>query len=188
VALLDQLRLDHSAFWGYSAGISVGLKVAQEHPTRITALVASGGLGRATPEQLRQIVARRVPELRDYGWEKMLARFDNQEPEPVPEWMKERIRATDTQQFIDWFLALPEWEWDEWESLRQVASPTLFVVGELEDPEDETGKAAALMPNATRHRVSGQGHINAFIKSHLVLPHVTAFLAEYANSRPAAPV
>jgi pimeloyl-ACP methyl ester carboxylesterase len=85
VALLDHLSLERAAFWGYSAGISVGLKVAEENPTRIGALIGSGGLGRATPVQLSEIVARRVPELREYGWEKMLGRFDDRESEPVSE-------------------------------------------------------------------------------------------------------
>jgi pimeloyl-ACP methyl ester carboxylesterase len=182
VALLDHLSLERAAFWGYSAGISVGLKVAEENPTRIGALIGSGGLGRATPDQLREIVARRVPELREYGWEKMLGRFYDRESEPVPEWMKERIRATDVQQFVDFFLAMPNWNWDEWDALPHVAAPTLFLTGDLEDPDDETSEAAALMPNATRFRIPGQGHINAFLKSSVVLPQVTAFLAEYASS------
>src|ERR1700686_2581565 len=159
VAVLDQLGLEHAAFWGYSAGPSVGLKLAEENPTRISALIGSGGLGKATPDQLREMVARRVPELREYGWQKMLDRFDDREPDPVPDWMKERIRATDVQQFIDSFLALPSWNWDEWEALPHIVAPTLFVTGELEDPDDETAEAAALMPNATRFRIPGQGHI-----------------------------
>ena len=94
--------------------------------------------------------------------------------------MKERIRATDIQQFIDWLIAWPAWNWSEWESPPHVVAPTLLLVGELEDPEDETGKAAALMRHGTRLQLTGQGHINAFIKSPLVLPHVTAFLAKHA--------
>jgi pimeloyl-ACP methyl ester carboxylesterase len=156
--------------------------VAQENPTRISALICSGGLGKATPDQVRESVASRVPELREHKWEKMLGRFDDREPEPVPEWMKERIRATDTEQFIDWFLALPDWNWDEWEALPRIVPPTLFLTGELEDPDDHTARAAALMANATRFRIPGQGHINAFLNSRLVLSHVTSFLAEYAAS------
>ena len=159
---------------------AVGLKVAQDHPRRIAALIGSDGLSQTTPEQIAEIVARRVPEFREYGWEKLIGRFTEREPDGVPDWMKERLRATDIQQFIDWLLAWPNWNWSEWESLPHVAAPTLLVAGELEDPEDETGKAAALMPNATRLRITGQGHINAFIKSSLVLPRVTAFLAHYA--------
>ncbi len=96
--------------------------------------------------------------------------------------MKERIRATDIQQCIDWWVALPDWNWSAWESLPHVLAPTLLMVGEFEDAKDVTGKAVALMPNGTRFRISGQGHINAFLKSHLVLPQVTAFLAAYASS------
>lgn len=180
VALLDSLGLDKAAFWGYSAGISVGLKVAQQHPARIWALVGSGGIGRATPEQIREIIARRVPELREHGWEKLIARFDQQEPEPVPEWMKQRIRATDVQQFIDWFLALPDWNWNEWEALPLISVPTLYLTSELEDPRDETAKAAALMPDGRRFRIPGQGHINAFLGSRVVLSEVTPFLAKHA--------
>jgi len=60
--------------------------------------------------------------------------------------------------------------------------PTVLLTGELEDPDDETAEAAALMPNGTRFRIRGQGHINAFLKSHLVLPQITAFLAEFLSS------
>lgn len=182
VALLDHLSLERATFWGYSAGISVGLKVAEENPTRISALIGSGGLGRATPDQLREIVARRVPELREYGWEKMLGRFDDRESEPVPEWMKERIRATDVQQFVDFFLAMPNWNWDEWDALPHIVAPALFLTGELEDPDDETSEAAALMRKGARFRIPGQGHINAFLRSDVVLPQAKAFLAEYASS------
>jgi pimeloyl-ACP methyl ester carboxylesterase len=182
VALLDQLGLERAAFWGYSNGVSVGLKVAQDHPIRINALIGSGGVGKTTPEQIADIVARRVPEFREHGWTKLIARFDEREPDGVPDWMKERIRATDIQQFIDWLLAWPDWNWNEWGSLGHVVAPTLLVAGELEDPEDETGQAAALMPNATRLRVAGHGHINAFIKSPLVLPRVRSFLAEHLSS------
>lgn len=180
VALLDHIGLARAAFWGYSNGCTVGLKVAQDHPTRVSALVGSDGVSRTTPKQIAEIVARRVPEFREHGWEMLITRFTEREPEGVPDWMKERIRATDIQQFIDWLLAWPDWNWSEWDSLPLVAAPTLLVAGELEDPQDETGKAAALMPNGSRFRVNGQGHINAFIKSSLVLPQVASFLAEHA--------
>jgi pimeloyl-ACP methyl ester carboxylesterase len=181
VALLDKLGLERAAFWGYSNGSTVGLKVAQDHPTRLAALIGSDGMSETTPAQIAETVAREVPEFREYGWERLIASFAEGEPDGVPDWMNERIRATDIQQFIDWLLAWPDWKWNEWESLPHVAAPTLLLAGELEDPEDETGKAASVMPNGTRIRVVGQGHINAFIKSPLILPHVTAFLAKHGS-------
>jgi pimeloyl-ACP methyl ester carboxylesterase len=178
VALLDHLKIESTSFWGYSAGIDVGLKLAYDHPSRIRSLVGSGGLGHTTPEDLAQFVAKRVPELQEHGWEKMLDRFDTQESEPVPGWMKERIRATDVQQFIDSLRAAPGW--DDWEALPRISAPTLFITGELEDPHDGTGDGVSRMPNGRRVRLAGQGHINAFLRSDLGLPHVLEFLSTNA--------
>lgn len=180
VALLDHLGLDSASFWGYSAAIDVGLKLADDHPSRITALVGSGAVSRSSPKEFAEVVARRVPEYKEYGWEKMLGRFDDQERDPVPDWMKERIRATDIQQSIDYLQAATDWGWDDWEALTRVTAPTLFLTGELEDPNDATAEAAARMPNGTRYRIPGQGHINAFLNSDRVLPQVMAFLTKHA--------
>jgi pimeloyl-ACP methyl ester carboxylesterase len=184
LALLDHLAVERTAFWGYSAGIDAGLKLADEHPGRVWALIGSGGLGHQSPEENAEYVARRVPEYREHGWEKLLERFDDQEPDPVPEWMKRSIRATDLEPVIDYLQAYPlgsaAGDWDYWEALTRITAPALFLTGELEDPEDGTAEAVARMPNATRIRLYGQGHINAFLRSDLVLPRVEGFLARYA--------
>lgn len=62
--------------------------------------MGSGALGETSPEALGKIVARLVPEFREHGWNKMIDQFGVSEREPVPEWTKERIRATDVEQFI----------------------------------------------------------------------------------------
>ena len=180
VALLDHLEIKSFAFWGYSAGIDVGLKVADDSPERLWALLGSGGVAYTPPAEFAELVARRLPEYREHGWEKVLARFDEQEQEPIPLWMKERIRATDIQFQIDRLQAATLETWDDWEALARVKTPTLFLTGELEDPEDKTAEAAARMRNGTRVRLPGLGHINAFLAGDLVMPKVEEFLARYA--------
>ncbi len=49
----------------------------------------------------------------------------------MPEWMKERIRATDIEQFVNTFEAFPDMGWEEWDALPNVEAPTLFLTGEL---------------------------------------------------------
>src|SRR5260370_23872195 len=107
VALLDHLSLERAAFWGYSAGMSVGLKVAEENPTRISALIGSGGLGRATPDQLREIVARRAPERRAYGREQKLGGFYRRGSQPGPQRTKARMPAAERHRFARFLQALP---------------------------------------------------------------------------------
>jgi pimeloyl-ACP methyl ester carboxylesterase len=181
VALLDHLGLERVAFWGYSSAVGVGLKLAQEHPTRISALVGSGSVSNRTQEQIEEMVAQGVPEIREYGWEKVIASFDEQESEPVPDWMKEQIRDTDIQQFMEWWVAMPNWNWRTWDALPHVVAPTLFLTGELEDPADQTAVAAARMPDGRRIRLDGLGHINAFLSSKRVLPYALAFLGQQAG-------
>jgi hypothetical protein len=61
--------------------------------------------------------------------------------------------------------------------MPRVATPTLILAGELEDPDDLVGKAASMMPDATRVRIPDREHINAFLYSEFVVPRVLEFLA-----------
>jgi pimeloyl-ACP methyl ester carboxylesterase len=180
VALLDHLGLENAICWGYSNGIDVGLKIAHEYPSRLRALIGSGTTDDPDPQELPGLVERVLAAHQEHGWEQLIARFDKQEREPVPDWMKDRIRATDIGQLDDWLRALPTWDWAPWQALPETPVPTLFIVGELEDEDDTMATAASLMPNATRYRVPGQGHINAFLRSDLALPPVLEFLTKHA--------
>ncbi|HEV2217733.1 MAG TPA: alpha/beta fold hydrolase [Candidatus Dormibacteraeota bacterium] len=182
VALIDHLGLDTADFWGYSNAVFAGLATADRHPGRLSRLIFSGGLAKATREQLAAATEARVKQLRETRWELMIAGFKKEEVREVPEWMTERIRATDIGQFIAWRQARPEWNWNEWDAMPRIKTPALFLVGELEDPEGVTAEAAALMPNASCVVLSGFGHINAFLRSDLALPHALHFLA--AGARP----
>ncbi len=59
---------------------------------------------------------------------------------------------------------------------RRSNRPRCSSPGELEDPEDETGRAVARMRDATRHCVPGNWHIKSFLDSESVMPIVMAFL------------
>lgn len=98
------------------------------------------------------------------------------ENRPVPRWMIDRILATDIEPYIGWAEGRLAWNWDPWDALAGIEVPTLMIVGELEDPDDLMGKAASLMPDATRMRIPDREHINAFLASELVVPTVTEFL------------
>jgi len=184
VELLDHLGIQHAAFWGYSMGISPGVRLAETRPDRVWALIASGAVGPPdSPEEVAAGVNQRAAEFREHGWENLIAGFEKQEPDPIPAWMTERIRATDIGQFIDTLLSIPSWDgWEEWEVLPTLTVPTLFLTGELEDRDDDVGRIVGRMPNGQRERLHGLGHINAFLARDRVLPHVQRFLANHAPS------
>lgn len=182
VALLDHLELATTSFWGWGTGVPVGLKAAHSHPDRFQRLVLSGAIAgaRGTAEQLAAQSRARMAELSDSAWERMVAGYDVQERVPIPRWVKERIRATDIEPYLDWWEARPDWGWSPVDALPAVSQPTLFVVGELEDPQDNMAAIAAQMPDGRVHRVAGMGHVQSFIQGERVLPAVTTFLAPAA--------
>ena len=181
VELLDHLGLDSAAFWGYSSAISPGVRLAEAHPERVWAIVASGAVGPPdTPEDLAEWCMSRTAEFREHGWEKLLTRFEAQEPDLIPEWMKARIRATDVEQFVDYIGSLPDWHWEEWDVLPELDTPVLFLTGELEDRDDNVGEIVGRMKNGDLLRLTGLGHINAFLATETVLPRVEEFLARHA--------
>lgn len=176
VALLDELEIGTSDFWGYSNAFFTGLAMADRHPGRLGRLIFSGGVSRITQAQLEATLEARTAVLRESRWEAMISGFEKEEVREVPEWMLERIRATDIEQLVAWRQARLQWGWNEWEAMPRVANPTLFLVGELEDLELQTEEAARLMPDASCVYLPGLGHINAFLRSDLALPHALRFL------------
>jgi pimeloyl-ACP methyl ester carboxylesterase len=183
IALLDHIGHSRASFFGWSNAVVVALRAAARHPSRFESLVLFGPIApQATPAQVQAGAERRVEALREKGWWYLLDEMLPAERHPVPQWMVDRILATDIDPYIAWSRARPLWDWSPWEALPMVGAPTLWIVGELEDPDDSMAEAASMMPNARRVRVPEKEHINAFLDSPFVLPFVTEFLGE-ARSR-----
>jgi pimeloyl-ACP methyl ester carboxylesterase len=184
-ALLDHVKIDSTHLWGWSNGMFVACAAAERFGPRIQSLILGGAVGRPVdPAALRQAVDKRISDLRAGGWDWLINAFA-QEEGPCPEWMSNRIRATDLDQLILWQRARLDWTRTPWDMVVGTRTPALLVVGDLEDPEHLITQAAALMKNGTEVRIEGLGHINAFLASDRVLPHVEAFLAEHSKPRTA---
>ena len=180
IEFLDFAGLESVAFWGYSAGVSVGVRLAERSPARVWALVANGSVSPPEPvDELAEWVEADAQEYREYGWEKLIELFEEQEREPIPQWMKERMRATDVEQWVNTFETYPFRQWSAWTALPTLAVPTLFVTGELEDPSDRVGGLVAQMLMGERQRIAGKGHLNVFLASATVLRFVAPFLQKH---------
>lgn len=178
-ALLDHLRIESTHFWGWSNGMFVGCAVAERFPGRVRSLILGGAMGRPlSAAALKEAAERRIQNLRDGGWDWLVNGFAEEEGE-CPTWMSDRIRATDLEQMILWQRARLDWRVSPWDLVVNAQPPCLLLVGDLEDPEHLMTEAAAQMRDATEVRLEGLGHINAFLASQLVLPHVEAFLAKH---------
>jgi pimeloyl-ACP methyl ester carboxylesterase len=178
-ALIDHLRVDSMHFWGWSNAMFVACATAERFPARIRSLILSGAVAKPIDDAaLKAAAEKRIHDLREEGWDWLINAFAAEEGE-CPAWMRDRIRATDLEQLILWQRARLDWKVTPWDLVVNAKPPSLLLVGDLEDDGHLMTEVAAQMKDAIEIRFVGLGHINAFLASDQVLPHVEAFLAKH---------
>jgi pimeloyl-ACP methyl ester carboxylesterase len=177
-AVLDAAGVVRAAFWGYSDGARVGYALAAARPDRVAALIAQGGMDAADAKQQRkeagqrQALARRVRKL---GMPRLNDEIEDAEHIKLPDWLRQNFLDTDPEMFA---LELEGWlPWDTpWPLLPTITAPTLLVAGKGEE-DGNVARAAGILPDARYAIIPGLGHVGAFLRCDLVLPHARAFLS-----------
>jgi pimeloyl-ACP methyl ester carboxylesterase len=177
VAILDGIGVERCAFWGYSNGILAGLAFGSAHPSRLAALIGTGGLpfqnvSELPPVDLSELVKQDVAQ---GGVRASLDRYIAMENERFPTEIDQNVRADDPLMHALDRAARRSWRgplalYDGFQA------PTLILAGEREDTERETERSVARIPHASLHRIPGVGHLGAFYRSDLSLPLAIPFL------------
>lgn len=179
-AVLDDAGIKSVAFLGYSAGAVMGVAFGSAHPTRLQALIGIGTLPfanyseRPKPPDLQAEIQRVVAAGGVRAEYEAFAKEENDRfPDPIHRNVIEGdplMRALDGVAALEWRGPL-----DAYPNLR---APVLMIGGEREDPERQTEKSISRIPNARIVRLPGSGHLSAFYRSELTLPHILSFLRE----------
>ncbi|MCI4362914.1 MAG: alpha/beta hydrolase [Thermoplasmata archaeon] len=181
-AVLDDVGEESSAFWGYSSGILVGIAFGGAHPTRLRALVGTGGLRLRNLNELPPVDERSEVEL-DVARGGVRHEVDARmaaENDRFPDAIDENVRSGDPLMH-----ALDGVAWLAWPGPRAVLErtrcPILLLTGEKEDLNRETERTVQALPTARMVRIPGVGHLGVFYRSDLALPHALPFLQEHAR-------
>ena len=191
VGLLDTLGVQSAAIVGYSQGMHIAVALAASHPERVAAVVGIGSVGAAddSPEWRTGAAA----SVRESGMEAAMRAIADQENPKPPEWLIENLSATDDEVFALLLEAQLDDDKELWEFFPDVHAPTLLVVGENEEDEDDTDPGAAArnartatetLPHAQAHIVPGARHLAVFWRTDLTMPVICRFLSA---SYPAEP-
>ena len=187
IALLDHLKLEKAAFWGYSQGANFGLSAAALHPDRFGAVITTGGWtpqdkplaeDPAAAKAMLDGAERIAALLRERGWDGLVKDWNWK----LTPWFRRQVDATNPEMLALWYDAYGLW--DTWALLPQIAAPVLMFVGDLEDVEHGTESAASRVRDARVVRLAGEDHITAYARSELVLPIATTFLTDTAAEAP----
>jgi pimeloyl-ACP methyl ester carboxylesterase len=167
-AVLDDLGITRTHYFGYSMGGRIGFAFARYAPKRVHSLIIGGG----SPYPYSQGNPDRMLEALKQGAEAIPSIWGV----PVPAVVRARLVKNDVDALIACrtkTLQSPGYA----EILPTMTIPCLLFVGEDDPIYAENKKSAGTLPNVTFFSLPGLGHANAFFRSDLVLPRVTQFLA-----------
>jgi pimeloyl-ACP methyl ester carboxylesterase len=170
VAVLDQLEISKTCFWGYSTGGRIGIGLAKWAPGRVSAVIVGGQDAR--PWRVPASVRIDPTHVEESLIEEMYA-TTKLSPEARERVGRQQILANDLRALEavvrQGCLSLED-------VLRSMTMPCLFYAGELDPAYSVLLKYAQAMPCATAVGLPGLDHTRAFSQSKVALEHVLGFL------------
>ncbi len=174
VAVLEDLNIQQTLFWGYSMGGGIGFGLAKHAPDRVKALVIGGASANASVlgTALRHVDGS-DPEAFVSAFEALLG------VHLVPEY-RAMLLASDTRALSAAAQDRPSMEG----ILPNMTMPCLIYIGEADANFSEAQANVKQMPHASFVSLPGLHHAEAFMRADLVSPHVTKFLQIASESVP----
>jgi pimeloyl-ACP methyl ester carboxylesterase len=178
VAVLDDLGIAQAHFFGYSMGGRIGFALARDAASRLHSLVLGGnGANDRSPDE---------PVLKAY-----LERL-RQGPEVLTDTIRAVFGSWATSEMLERQVgndldALTAYQSLEErpryaEDLRDLTVPCLVYCGDADPDYADARAIAAAIPNAQFLPFPGLDHMATLYRTDVVLPHITAFLADAACS------
>jgi pimeloyl-ACP methyl ester carboxylesterase len=165
-AVLDELQIGQSDYFGYSMGGWIGFGLAKYVPERWRSIIIGG----AHPyfenlQPFREIMPQEPAEFA-LMMEKVFGRY-----------LTPQIRAALIANDLKAVSAFMHHRASLAEVLPLMTMPCLLFVGEDDPRLPQVQQCCRALANATLVSFPGCDHVAGFARSDLVLPHVTAFLA-----------
>jgi pimeloyl-ACP methyl ester carboxylesterase len=170
VAVLDQLNIERSAFFGYSMGGSIGLGLAHYAPDRFTAL----GIGGFAPDPTPTEGGSAFLPLLEQGPAGMLSAWQGM-GELSPE-HTERILAIDCAAMIAFLQGRRERNVKDTDALARFPGPYRFFMGDNDWFYPDMSAALDRLEPGSLVTYPGLNHLECNQRSDLLAPDLCAFL------------
>lgn len=175
VAVLDDLDIERTDFFGYSMGGRIGFAVAAHNGRRLHAL-AAGGAGPYGPARSAE-AEHQLAKTLSGGMAAYLDEMERMLLRRIPEPDRERLLTNDADALAALATATADWP-PVVDALAAGDGPILLFGGTHDPIWPLIERAAASLPRATLEPVGPFGHGEDLRRPDLVLPLVTGFLDE----------
>jgi pimeloyl-ACP methyl ester carboxylesterase len=182
LAVADAEGLDRFAIWGQSYGGRIAWMTAAAAAERVPAIVASGAWDPRPAPYAPTETDEWGEALGHGGTSALLDRFKIDMGETFDREFPPWARAVTLRADPEALLASRAARWAHGiadEDVRSFPVPALLIAGELEDPDDDAAKVAAMLPNGESLRLPGLGHGGACAASARTVPTARAFLERW---------
>ncbi len=179
IAVLDDLGIEASHFWGHSMGGDVALTLALRAPDRVRSLVITGYTPFAAEGEEAAEMALWASDLTG-GIEGFVAGYEARHG-VLPGDVRQRWLENDGQALAACVAnMIAESDGSQVADLPRISAPTLVLVGTEEPFVAFARETAALLPHGKFMELPGLDHVQTFLRSDMVLPEVERFLSESA--------
>ena len=173
VAVLDNLAIERSHFFGYSMGGRIGFAIMTYAPDRFCSLIIGGA------QPFRSSIKESEPHpwisfLRQ-GIEIGIDRYVESRGPRISTERKTRLLTNDPEALIA-MLSIDE-TLDPEPDLSAVKIPNLVYAGDESQEHEAAKRAVSMMPNATFISLPGLDHYDGLRRSDLVIPFVKNYLS-----------
>ena len=177
VAVLDDLGIEKTHYFGYSMGARAGWFLAHRHPDRLISMIAGGGPIHSPTASFTSLF-----KAFESGPEALIAAEEEMSGAPLPGAMKDQLMESDTKAFAV-VARGKELDGSAEPFLSTIAVPTLVYVGSRDWLVPEAERSVELLPNAALVILPDLDHTEGLYRGDLVLPHITAFLKRIEAER-----
>jgi pimeloyl-ACP methyl ester carboxylesterase len=176
VAVLDDLGIARTRFWGHSMGGDVALTLGRHHPDRVGPLVVTGYSPFAAAGEQAAEMAAWAADLAG-GMAGFVAGYERRHG-ALPGDAKARWLANDRAALAACVAnMIAEAVGSQIADLPGIHVPVMLLVGTEEPFVEQARETARLLPRGTFVPLDGLDHVQTFFRRDLVLPHVREFLA-----------
>ncbi len=179
VAVLEALNLESAHFWGHSLGGNVALSLARMAPERVQRLIITGYSPFPAAGEESTEMAAWATDLQG-GMPGFVSGYEARHG-ALPADARSRWLENDGAALAACVAAMiTEADGRHLSHLPHILSPALYLVGGEEPFVAEAIRAAALMPVARCEVLPGLDHVQTFLRTDLLLPHVRSFLSAFS--------
>jgi pimeloyl-ACP methyl ester carboxylesterase len=176
IAVLDDLGITTTRFWGHSMGGDVALTLGRHYPDRVSALIVTGYSPFAAEGEEAAEMAAWATDL-EAGIAGFVAGYERRHG-ALPDDARARWLANDGAALAACVAnMIAEADGSKVADLPAIETPTMLLVGTAEPFVAQAREATQLLPRGAFVPLDGLDHVQTFFRSDLLLPHVRRFLA-----------